>query len=123
MVVDDYYKVGKQINRELKRDRAAGTHGLTAQLSVAGDTVTVFVKSDESYAPPPALEVDFIYSTRANLDKTIFVDQTSPGIYKGTVPTLETGRWNIQIASDDWRLMGSLRAPDENRIIIRPLIK
>ena len=123
MVVDDYYKVGKQINRELKRDKAAQTHGLRAQVSVDGDTLVVFISSNPNYSPPPALEISFFYSTRADIDKETFVEQTSPGIYKGPVPKLETGRWNVQIASDDWRLLGSMRAPEETRVIISPLFK
>jgi len=123
MVVDDYYKVGKQINRELKRDKAAIAHGLSAQISVKAGQVTVFIAANESYSPPPALEIDFIYSTRAGQDKTIFVDQTQPGIYKGTTPELEVGRWNVQIASDDWRLMGSMWAPEEHTVMIKPLTK
>ena len=123
MVVDDYYKVGKQINRVLKRDRAAQAHGLRAQVSVEGETLVVFIASSPGYNPPPALEISFFYSTRADLDKETFVEQTSPGIYKGPIPKLETGRWNVQIASDDWRLLGSMRAPDETRVIIVPLVK
>lgn len=123
MVVDDYYKVGKQINRVLKRDRAAQAHGLRAQMSVEGETLVVFIASSPGYKPPPALEISFFYSTRADLDKETFVEQTSPGIYKGPIPKLETGRWNVQIASDDWRLLGSMRAPDETRVIIVPLVK
>jgi hypothetical protein len=123
MVVDDYYKVGKQINRELKRDKAAVTHGLTAQISVDAGQVTVFIAANENYSPPPVLEIDFIYSTRAGQDKVIFVEQSQDGIYKGTVPELEIGRWNVQIASDDWRLMGSMRAPDEHTVMIKPLTK
>ena len=123
MVVDDYYKVGKQINRELKRDKAAQTHGLRAQVSVDGDNLVVFLASHPTYSPPPALEVSFFYSTRADIDKETFVEQSSPGIYKGPLPKLEAGRWNVQIASDDWRLLGSMRAPDETSVIITPLVK
>ena len=123
MVVDDYYKAGKQINRVLRRDKAALSHGLTAQVSVNAGQVTVSVASNNTYSPPPALEINFIYSTRAGQDKTIYVDQIHPGIYKGSVPELETGRWNVQISSDDWRLMGSIRAPDESTVMIKPLTK
>jgi len=123
MVVDDYYKEGKQINRVLKRDQAALLHGLSAQVTVNEGLATVFVAAKESYTPPPALEINFIYSTRAGQDKTIFVEQTQPGIYKGAIPELETGRWNVQISSDDWRLMGSMRAPDESTVMIKPLTK
>ena len=123
MVVDDYYKEGKQINRVLKRDKAALAHGLTAQVTVNEGQVTVFIAANENYTPPPALEINFIYSTRAGQDKTIFVEQTQPGIYKGAIPDLEIGRWNVQISSDDWRLMGSMRAPDESTVVIKPLTK
>jgi len=123
MVVDDYYKVGKQINRELKRDKAAQAHGIRAQVMVDDESLTVFIASDDSYTPPPALEINFFYSTRADRDKETFVEQVSPGIYKGAMPKLEIGRWNVQIASDDWRLLGSLRAPDETKVIISPLVK
>jgi hypothetical protein len=92
-------------------------------VSVEGDTLVVFIASSPGYNPPPALEISFFYSTRADLDKEIFVEQTSPGIYKGPIPKLETGRWNVQIASDDWRLLGSMRAPDETKVIIVPLVK
>jgi len=123
MVVDDYYKVGKQINRELKRDKAALAHGLTAQVMIENRTVTVFIQAAQDYAPPPVLEIRFIYSTRADIDKEIFVEQVSPGIYKGSIPELEIGRWNVQIASDDWRLLGSMRMPDERKVLIKPLVK
>jgi len=123
MVVDDYYKVGKQINREFKRDRAALAHGLTAQVLVENKTVTVTTVSNQDYTEPPVLEINFIYSTRADIDKEIFVEQVSPGIYKGSIPELETGRWKVQIASDDWRLLGSMWAPDERKINLKPLVK
>ncbi len=123
MVVDDYYKVGKQINRELKRDKAALAHGLTAQVMVENKTVTVFIMTNPDYTAPPVLEIRFLYSTRADIDKETFVEQISPGIYKGSVAELETGRWNVQIASDDWRLLGSMRRPDERKVVIKPLRK
>ncbi len=123
MVVDDYYKVGKQINRELKRDKAALAHGLTAQVMVEDKTVTVFILANQDYTAPPALEIRFLYSTRADIDKETFVELISPGIYKGSIPELETGRWNVQIASDDWRLLGSMRMPDERKVVIKPLRK
>ncbi len=123
MVVDDYYKVGKQINRELKRDKAALAHKLKARVTVDSETLTVFVSSNPDYTTPPALEVRFLYSTRADIDKEIFVELISPGIYRGSLPELEIGRWNVQIASDDWRLLGSIRIPDESSIDIEPLRK
>ncbi len=123
MVVDDYYKVGKEINRELKRDKAAAIHGLTARVMIKDKTLTIFIAANADYIPPPAMEVKFIYSTRADIDKELFVEQSSPGIYKGSLPEMEIGRWNVQLASDDWRLLGSMRIPDQRMITIIPLKK
>lgn len=123
MVVDDYYKVGKQINRELKRDKAALAHGLTAEVTVEDKMLSVLLKNNTNYSNPPALEIKFIYSTRADIDKEVFVEKVSADTYKGIIPKLETGRWNVQIASDDWRLMGSMRAPDERTVLIKPLTR
>ena len=121
MVVDDYYKEGKQINRVIRRDKAAVAHGLTAQVMIEDTNLTVFIASASDYSPPPALEVKFIYSTRADLDTSTFVDQVAPGIYKGTIGKLDTGRWNVQIEADDWRLVGSMKSPAESKILISPV--
>lgn len=123
MVVDDYYKEGKEINRVLKRDKAALAHGLRARVSVDGNRLTVHLTSNGQYNPPPALEVGFYYATRAGLDKGTFVEMQQPGIYQGDLAQLETGRWNVQIEADDWRLFGSMRAPDQSRVIIEPAVR
>ncbi|HBE93126.1 MAG TPA: hypothetical protein DDW55_11615 [Gammaproteobacteria bacterium] len=123
MVVDDYYKKGKEINRVLKRDKAALGHGLRAQVEVDKNTLTIFLASNNTYTPPPTLEVGFFYATKAGLDKATFVEIQQPGIYQGELASLETGRWNVQIEADDWRLIGSLQAPDEAQVVIEPAVK
>lgn len=122
LVVDDYYKKGKEIDRVLKRDLAALDHGLVARVSIAGQQLTVQLDSKPAYTPPPTLAVYFFYSTRAGLDKETFVMQQQAGIYRGDIPSLETGRWNVQIEADDWRLIGSLRSPDQQSSVIEPAV-
>lgn len=122
MVVDDYYQVGKKIDRVLDRDKAALKHGLVAKVMVNGPSITVFLKHKADYTPPPTLEVNFYYSTRAGQDKSLFVEQQQPGIYQGDIPELEIGKWYVQIEAADWRLFGSLRAPKQQQVIIEPTI-
>ena len=122
LVVDDYYKKGKEIDRVLKRDLAALDHGLTANVSLQGRQLAVQLSSGSEYTPPPTLAVHFYYSTRAGLDKETFVMQQQTGTYLGDIPALETGRWNVQIEADDWRLIGSLRSPDQQAVIIEPAV-
>jgi len=122
MVVDDYYKEGKKINRVLRRDKAALSHGLKARLTLKQGRLNIRLDSNAGYGPPPVLEVNFFYSTRAGLDKAVFVDMQQPGVYSGKFTELEQGRWNVQIEADDWRLVGSLHAPDESEIFIEPSV-
>ncbi len=123
MVVDDYYKVGKEINRVLKRDKAAMNHGLRAQVGLNDEQITLFLASNNTYNPPPTLEVHFYYATKAGLDKATFVERKQEGVYTGTIGKLQQGRWNVQIEADDWRLIGSMRTPDQDQIIIEPAVK
>jgi hypothetical protein len=123
LVVDDYYKEGKEINRVLKRDKAALAHGLRAQVGLSGEQLTLFLVSGDHYTPPPTLEVNYFYSTRAGLDKTTFVEQVQPGVYQGNIGKLEQGRWNVQIEADDWRLIGSMRTPEQEKVVIEPAVK
>ena len=123
LVVDDYYKEGKKINRVLKRDQAALAHGLKARVGLEDNRITLFLLSDQAYTPPPTLEVNFYYSTRVGLDKATFVEMVKPGIYQGTIGPLEQGRWNVQIEADDWRLIGSMRSPDQPQVDIEPAVK
>ena len=122
MVVDDYYKEGKKINRVLRRDKAAMGHGLKALLTVEGSKLKIQLDSNTDYSPPPVLEVNFFYSTRAGLDKATFVDMQQPGIYISDFVQLEHGRWNLQIEADDWRLVGSLQVPEQTSAPVEPAI-
>jgi len=120
LVVDDYYWQGKQIGRVIARDQAAAAHGLRARVSLADNRLDVMLTADSGYTLPPAMEVNFFYSTRAGLDKATFVTEQSPGIYSGEILPLEDGRWNVQLEADDWRLLGSLHRPHDSSTLIRP---
>ena len=123
LVVDDYYTEGKKINRVLKRDKAAYIHGLRAQVQIENNRLIVFMLSNDAYTPPPTLEVNFYYATKAGQDKATFVEQIRPGIYQGDFTQLEQGRWHVQIQADDWRLIGSIRTPDQSEALIEPAVK
>ena len=121
LVADDYYRRGKEINRDLSRDRAAAARGLKAMLQLndqRGDLRLRF--SVERTQLPAQLEVRFMHATRAGLDRTMTLTRAPDGSYRAFMPPLAAGRWHVQLAADDWRLSGSLNIPAENFVAFVP---
>ncbi|MBI5611932.1 MAG: FixH family protein [Gammaproteobacteria bacterium] len=122
LVVDDYYRQGKQINRVLARDRAAAARGLAGdvELDSARGELRVRLGAD---ALPENIEFQLLHATRAGFDKQMVIPRGADGVYRAPLPELAPGRWNLQLSAQDWRLVGSLTAPAERRAAILPAIQ
>ncbi len=119
LVVDDYYKRGMEINRELDRDHAAAKLGLAATVELEPDAplFRILLAAGAGQAAPAALNVTFLHRTRAGFDQitsaALLADSagTAPFIYQGSTPRLVRGDWDILIEAGDWRLLDSARIP------------
>jgi hypothetical protein len=119
LVVDDYYKRGLEINRELARDRAARTRGLVADLQWSPDTkqFRIVLSANSGESPPAELNVSFLHRTRAGFDHEVSAVRSAretavaPFVYEGAAPDLASGDWDVLISADDWRLLVPLNAP------------
>jgi hypothetical protein len=122
LVVDDYYRHGKAINRVLARDRAAAEHGLEARiaLDVATNTAAVQLVSREAVLPQ-ALTLVFLHPTTKGHDQQVRLTATDGEHYSGRFDDLRRGDWYVQLAADDWRLSGRIRIPLEAPAILLPL--
>lgn len=120
MVVDDYYKHGKEINRVLERDQAASARKLSAVLAFdfAGHGVTLQLASGTSYTPPDELRLQLLHATRAGFDINLTLARQPGGEYLGPMPGLREGRWHLLLEADDWRLLGELRVPGDTTVSI-----
>lgn len=107
MVVDDYYKQGMIINEVLARDDKARESGLNARIDweVASDTIQVELSADSGFNYPAELKAAFMHATRGGLDVTVELDRIGEQSYLATAPGLAPGRWHVEIAADDWRLL------------------
>jgi hypothetical protein len=122
LVVDDYYKQGKEINLVIERDHAAtelGLHG-SLQLEQAKGTVHLTLKSHKQTMLPDKLELAMLHATRAGFDRVITLQRTPDGDYFAILPTLQPGRWHTQIGTAQWRLTGSLKLPSDSNVIFAP---
>jgi len=110
LVVEEYYKEGKAINRVLRREQAAAERGLTATLAfeAAGHLLRVRLASDRGAALPPAIEVLFSHPTRAGLDQTVRLQRSPDGDYVGSATPPAAGSWYVlvQDLAGDWRFGG-----------------
>lgn len=122
LVVDDYYQRGKEINRELARDRYARENGIhaNARFEDAGRRVVVRVSTGGLSPLPPELELRLLHPTRAGHDQTLRLQRKADGSYGSALETPAPGRWLLQIAAPNWRLLSALRIPDDAVITLRP---
>lgn len=122
LVEDDYYRQGKEINRVLARDQAAVRRGLegTLELNAAPRALSLRLHARNETGFPEAIEMRFLHATRAGLDKSLLVPRHADGAYRAPLPTLEPGHWHVQLAAQDWRLVGSLQIPGAARLALRP---
>ena len=122
LVVDDYYKQGKNINRVLRRDVAAQSHGLEGTLDIdsAQRLLKVSLKALHLSVLPARLQLSFLHTTRAGLDRIVLLEKMPSGRYEGRMPELALGHWNVQMEADDWRLVGVMGAPGVAQVYLQP---
>jgi len=110
LVVEDYYKAGKAINRVLKREETAGAMGLTgsARFEAAGHLLRVGLRAAPGVELPQTLEVLFSHPTRAGLDQTVRLQRSPDGDYIGAALPPGEGSWHVlvQDTAGTWRMGG-----------------
>ena len=123
LVVDDYYRQGKNINLILLRDKAALAHAMESTLDIdyPHRLLKVRLKATHLAKLPAHIQVSFLNTTHAGSDRVVVMQQQRPGEYQSALPDLVQGHWNLQIEADDWRLVGLLVTPGDTRLHIQAL--
>ncbi len=110
LVVEDYYKEGKAINRVLRREEAAAAMGLTGvvRFEAAGHLLRVGLRAAPGAELPQSLEVLFSHPTRAGLDQTVRLQRAPDGDYVGAATPPGEASWHVlvQDAAGEWRMGG-----------------
>ncbi len=111
LVVDDYYRKGKQINRVLARDRLAYELGLAAGLRLDGSGgLEIRFDPEVKVIPGERIELRLVHATRPGLDRDLVFDNNRLHL-QAKLQLIGRGRWNIYLQTPDWRLTGSLQYP------------
>lgn len=124
LVVDDYYKKGKQINLVLARDQLAHELGLAARLRITETgTVEILFDPEASVIPGERIELMLVHATRPGLDQRLEFDNPQQRRFEGSLELPGQGRWNVFLQTPDWRLTGSLQYPLQSSSELRPNYK
>lgn len=116
VVVDDYYKKGKEINRVLTRDRKAaelGIQGVSVYATDSNKFSVTLASSSGSDLDDKNIQLDLMHATRGGMDVRLPLISTGNGLYQVTLKTsLAKGPWHVQVSTEDWRIHGRIHMPD-----------
>lgn len=108
LVVDDYYKEGKAINKTIARDRLAQSLGLSARLIPQGTALRMQL-SGHLQTAPGKLTLQIMHPTRNGDDHRVILDWDGAA-YTGRLPQLAGAHYRAQLTPEfgNWRLTGEL---------------
>jgi len=112
LVVDEYYKDGLAINRQLEKIQRSDQLGIQASFNFSDDYVTARVDG-----PVNAASLDLLLShpLEADRDLPVKLARIAPGIYQAPLPAAVAPRWHWTLSLeqvDGWRLDGVIEAHD-----------
>jgi uncharacterized protein len=121
MVVDDYYKRGKTINMDLRRDRVATAmqlsfaSGYDPRAGVLSGSLSSYGKG---YRAP--FRIKLAHATQPGKDIALFVTPDADGRFAASLPRLDAGRWSVVVesAAREWRLTAQWRWPVQAALAI-----
>ncbi len=114
LVVDDYYKKGKAINQDLRRDSAAASRGLS--LSIRYDAAAGVISGQLHGATDDVpLKLLLIHPTLPEKDIQLTTRSDQRGVFSVALPLLERARWQVQVEDEagSWRLQGQWSWPQQ----------
>lgn len=116
LVVDDYYKKGKEINVTLERDKYAAQYALFADIDLvqASSTIMMDLSAGQGFQVPDKINLQFLHRTLSGKDLTVELNRQSGFSYKGTMPELSKSRWLVELGTAQWRLTGGVVWPVES---------
>jgi len=122
LVVDDYYKRGKTINRVLARDEAAARYRLKASIDLDLRDNRMQLQLEGATADwPQLLTFSLLHPTQPGHDQVIMLPHAGDGFYAGEIDEVSRGRWYLQLEGDDWRLSGEVQVPQTETAVLLPL--
>jgi hypothetical protein len=121
MVVDDYYKQGKAINQDLRRDRSATALALSvsARYNPASERLEGVLLAAGKPLPTP-VRILLAHPTQPAKDLALDAVVDANGRFSVPLPMLERARWTVVVEGGQraWRLNGGWKWPQQKELTI-----
>jgi hypothetical protein len=123
LVVGDYYKQGKAINQDLRRDRLASSLGLSVSLgydATQGLLAGQLRRRTDDHGRTERLFVHLSHATLPEKDIKLVVQPDEFGMFQINLPMLERSRWVVLVEGEkrDWRLAGTWSWPGQREVTL-----
>ncbi len=104
VVAEDYYKKGKAINMDLRKNKYAKQLGMQFSVEVDGNTLMITQHGGPEYRT--GLNVELYHPTLAERDYKVMATADPSGVYRVSPPEELNGHWEVRLESFDnkWRL-------------------
>jgi len=121
LVVGDYYRQGKGINRDLTRDRTAAGMGLQFALrydAASGRLLGRIAGAGNAVQGPMTLKL--IHSTRPEKDIALPLLADAQGNVSASLPMLDMARWQVVLEDQGrtWRVGGVWPWPQQTSVAL-----
>jgi len=105
VVVDDYYKQGLAINRNISREQLATQLGILATLNMTDNKIIISLKSDQKIQHD-YLILRLMHPTLADKDQQLKLNKITPTTYSAEIKAVSAGNWNFRLEgyNPDWRI-------------------
>ena len=120
LVVGDYYKQGKAINQDLRRDHVASQMGLSMALGYDAATGVLSGRINRRDTGPLLLHLS--HATLPDKDIKLVLVPDENGTFSASLPLLERSRWIVLVEGQkrEWRLAGTWSWPAQRGIALLP---
>ena len=121
LVIDDYYKEGRAINKQLLKIEQAQQLGIAGNLTVQ-DGEMVFVLDDAAQHDGTALTLNFFHATLKEKDFDIRLIRSSDNRYHANYSGDISGKWRVTMTpfNDAWKVQSVFTLPRADAIRIAP---
>ena len=123
LVVDDYYKAGKAINRSMEKSQKAAALGLHANLAVNDSAVRILL-DHVAVQPEQTLTLSLYHATIPGRDQTVTLTHSGAGLWSGQIQPLSAGKWFAHLLPVDqsWRLEGVIPTLETVTLELQPAL-
>jgi len=125
LVADNYYDVGKGINKSLKRENLAKRLSVYAKVTLDEYNGTADIEL-RGNSHPAQLTLNLISPTQPERDRKVLLNpvEGQSGLYRGEMQDMVKGRRFVEIigreGQEDWRLFDEFVLEDRRAIELQP---